>query len=371
MTKSKSPFFLLIFLGATYYEVKTPNSFLYEKIIMPSVKKMDPELAHKVSILSLKYGLHPKVTFQDPSLKVSLFGKEFKNPLGIAAGFDKNAEVISSLNELGFGFVEVGSITPKPQEGNPKPRIFRYPNYQAIVNRCGFNNQGFEKVKSRLEVRDEKIILGVNIGKNKTSQEKDDSDYIQGLEELGKYGDYVVVNISSPNTPGLRTLQNKENLDRLLSNLFRKKKELHLKQPILVKIAPDLTQEQVEELTKVLMEHKVDGIIVSNTTIQKPNSEFEQGGLSGKPLFEPSTELLRTVYKLTNGTIPLIGVGGIFTGKDAYEKIKAGATLVQLYSSMTYKGPAITEEINKELVELMKKDNIKNIQDAIGLEFKK
>lgn len=338
---------------------------------MPTVQKMDPEQSHFLSILALKCGIHPNVYFQDPLLQIEVFGKKFKNPLGVAAGFDKNAQVFSQLNKLGFGFVEVGSITPKPQEGNPKPRIFRYPKYEAIVNRCGFNNDGMEKVKKRLEKRKDDLILGVNIGKNKTSDEKDDNDYLLGLENLGKFGDYVVVNISSPNTPGLRSLQNKDNLDRLLKNLFDKKKQLSISQPILVKIAPDLTQEQVEELTQVLVQHKVDGIIVSNTTIEKPSSEFEQGGLSGKPLFRKSTELLKRVYQLTNGKIPLIGVGGVFTGKDAYEKIRAGASLVQLYTSMTIKGPDIAEEINRELVELLKRDNVKNIKDIIGIDSKK
>ena len=304
-------------------------------------KLFPPELAHVITLKLLKskpsFLSH---TFDDDiKLHQHLWGLDFKNPVGLAAGFDKNAEVVSQLLDLGFGFVEAGTVTPKQQVGNDKPRVFRLPEDHAIINYLGFNNQGVEFVKKKLERLNINIfskgIVGINIGKNKDTKNTIE-DYCIGLEKLGPLVHYIVINISSPNTPGVRDLQNRGLIDNLVKSLhkIRKNNENLVSKPILIKIAPDINDEQARDIALSSLALDIDGIIISNSTIDRPSTlqssyQSEVGGLSGKPLFVQSTLILKKMYSLTNGQIPLVGVGGISNGIDCYEKIKAGASLLQ------------------------------------------
>ncbi|XP_044756555.1 dihydroorotate dehydrogenase (quinone), mitochondrial [Coccinella septempunctata] len=348
----------------------------YKKFIMPAVHLLDPEQAHRFSVMINKYRLLPKSKYSDPqSLKVQAFGRIFSNPVGIAAGYDKNAEAILGLKDMGFGFVEIGSVTPLPQEGNEKPRVFRLKNDKAVINRYGFNSDGHEKVLQRIyELRESNFdgIIGINLGKNKTSPNPI-GDYVKGIIRFGPVADYIVINISSPNTPGLRNMQGKKELHDLLVPVVEAVRKVPNRPALLLKLAPDLSYEERKDVAEVISkkECRVDGLIVSNTTISRPDTlnckeEAKQtGGLSGKPLKELSTEMVADMYKLTKG-MPIIGVGGISSGQDAYEKIKAGATVVQIYTALVYEGPTLVSEIKKELVSLLAKDGYKTIGEAVG-----
>ena len=341
-------------------------------------KLFPPELAHVITLKLLKskpsFLSH---TFDDDiKLHQHLWGLDFKNPIGLAAGFDKNAEVVSQLLDLGFGFVEAGTVTPKQQVGNDKPRVFRLPEDHAIINYLGFNNQGVEFVKKKLDQLNINIfskgIVGINIGKNKDTKNTIE-DYCIGLEKLGPLVHYIVINISSPNTPGVRDLQNRGLIDNLVKSLhkIRKNNENLVSKPILIKIAPDINDQQARDIALSSLALDIDGIIISNSTIDRPSTlqssyQSEVGGLSGKPLFVKSTLMLKKMYSLTNGQIPLVGVGGISNGIDCYEKIKAGASLIQLYTSLAYHGPSLIPKIKKELLNCIITDGYKNIKEVVG-----
>ena len=343
----------------------------------PLLFMFSPESAHSLAIKALKYGLLPSAkTNKSDLLSQNLWGLHFPNPVGLAAGFDKNAEVYSPMLAQGFGFVETGTVTPLAQSGNDKPRIFRLTEDQAVINRLGFNNQGLDYYVNQLEGRKiEDGIVGANIGANKLSDDPI-NDYVIGLKRVLGLADYFTINISSPNTPGLRALQSKEALDELLSKLkfVRDAAQLEKVPPLILKIAPDLDNQECEDIAEIILKHHMDGLIVSNTTLSRDGltspCKDESGGLSGTPLFEMSTKVLSNMYSLTKGQIPLVGVGGVSNGAQAYAKIRAGASLVQLYSALVYHGPGLVRQINAELEELLKKDGLGNVTEAIGLDHK-
>ncbi len=350
----------------------------FYQLARPLLFRIDPERAHAMTIKAMKTGMMPGcAAVQDPSLEQTIWGLRFPNPAGMAAGFDKNAEVIGPLFDLGFGFVEAGTVTPKPQHGNPKPRLFRNPEHEAVINRMGFSGIGMNAFKANMEQflgrkQRPKGVIGINIGMNK-SQSDPAKDYGILIRMLGPMADYLAINISSPNTPGLRDLQEKVPLAELLGALMEERKKscgAH-PPPLLVKLSPDINENQQEEIAATVMDAQIDGIILTNTTISRPDylpDDFaiEQGGLSGAPLRDASTQVIRNFYKLTEGKIPIIGVGGISSGRDAYDKIRAGASLVQLYSSLVFKGPTVAYSINSELAALLKADGYTNITQAIG-----
>jgi len=318
------------------------------------------------------------LTSDDPVLHMRIWGRSFPNPIGMAAGFDKDAEVYDSLLQAGFGFVEVGSITPEPQPGNPKPRLFRLPQDSALINRMGFNSRGFARARQRLESRRQlrRGIVGVNIGKNRNGEAE--ADYMRGIRELAAYADYLVINVSSPNTPGLRALQSAVALRSLIAAVQRARGEAVTADPLpplLLKLAPDLTAEDRRDIAGVAAGSGIDGLIVGNTTISRPPSlhgphRSESGGLSGAPLFSLSTEVLRDIYRLTEGRIPLIGVGGISSGADAYAKIRAGASLVQLYTALVYQGPGLLRRMKAELAQLLRRDGFAGLAEAVGADHR-
>lgn len=364
-------------LGFAVYETLTGHEKFYKKVLMPTVQRFyTPEDAHKLGVKLLSYGIAPLSRFDDASLKCNLWGKEFTSPIGMAAGFDKHAEAMHGLSKLGFGFVEVGSVTPYPQDGNPQPRVFRLPEDKAVINRYGFNSCGHEVAKGRLQSYrkkhvDQPLIVGVNLGKNRESQLPNE-DYALGVKNLGPYADYIVINVSSPNTPGLRNLQNKRDLTELCKAVLNERKNLNSSPPILVKVSPDLNENDISDIAEVAMDLKIDGLIVSNTTISRSkdlqnDTKTETGGLSGSPVKEMSSNLVKQFYQMTQGSIPIIGVGGIENGVDAYEKIKNGASLVQIYTSFTYHGPPIVNSIKRELSQLLKKDGFDSIHEAVGV----
>lgn len=341
----------------------------------PLLRLIDAETAHRLAIKALASGLLPApAAFEDPILGQNLWGRDFANPVGLAAGFDKNAEVTGALLGQGFGFVEVGTITPRPQPGNPRPRLFRLTADGAVINRMGFNNDGLDVVAERLRSRQSGGIIGVNLGKNKDSDDAV-ADYTAGIRAMVTLADYLVVNVSSPNTPGLRALQGRKPLRELLQAVLAARTETTPDNPppLLLKIAPDLTEEDKADIAEVALETCIDGLIATNTTIERPpglDGGNESGGLSGKPLFEPSTRVLSDMYRLTQGRLPLIGVGGISSGDDAYAKIRAGASLVQLYTALVYQGPGLVNRIKRRLVELLKADGFSNISEAIGADHR-
>ncbi|UCI19323.1 quinone-dependent dihydroorotate dehydrogenase [Mesorhizobium sp. B2-1-8] len=329
----------------------------------------DPETAHGLSIAALRCGLPVGArTVRDTRLKVSLCGLDFPNPLGMAAGYDKNAEVPDALLGLGFGFAEVGTITPLPQSGNPKPRIFRLTSDEAVINRLGFNNEGHAAAERRLAARKGRGgIVGVNIGANKDSTNRV-SDYERGVARFAPHANYLTVNISSPNTPGLRTMQAREQLGELLSRVMAARAAAIAQPPIFLKIAPDLVEAELEDIAAEVMEKRIDGIIVSNTTISRPglrngDAARETGGLSGKPLFERSTIVLAKMRKLLGPEMAIIGVGGVDSAETALEKMCAGADLVQLYTGMIYAGPALPGRIISGMARLADKYELKSIGD--------
>ncbi|WP_321393294.1 quinone-dependent dihydroorotate dehydrogenase [Emcibacter sp.] len=348
----------------------------------PLLFAFSPETAHGLALHLLKAGLVPSShETDDVALRVKLWGLDFPNPVGLAAGFDKNAEAADAMLAQGFGFVETGTVTPRPQPGNEKPRIFRLSEDQAVINRLGFNNKGLNAYAARLARRrglEKPGIVGANIGANKDSEDPI-QDYVTGLDRLLSYADYFTVNISSPNTPGLRKLQGREALDELLGRLMATREaamnRLSVIPPLLVKIAPDLDEGERQDIAEIVLKHKMDGLIVSNTTVGLRDSlksahRDEGGGLSGQPLFEFSTGVLADIYQLTGGKIPLIGVGGIGSGRQAYEKIRAGASLVQLYSALVYQGPGLVRKIKKELLECLYEDGYSEISQAVGAAHK-
>jgi len=343
-------------------------------ILRPYIFNLDPEVAHDLAIKALKFNFIPKSFFQvenEEMLMTELFKKKLKNPIGLAAGFDKSAEVYNSLFKFGFGFVEVGTVTPKRQFGNSKPRVFRLEKDKAMINRLGFNNDGIEIVSERLKKNIPDGILGVNIGPNKGTKEKI-SDFIECFSKLNKFANYVTVNISSPNTAGLRDFHEEKLLSGLLSKLLEIKKKQKITCPIALKLSPDIGESEISNINEMVVKFKIDGLILTNTTNQNRDNlvdirKNETGGLSGLPLQKLSLKFIKTFFKLNKGKLPLIGVGGIDSGQSAFEKITAGATAIQLYTGMVYKGPGVVKDIKKELIEILKKEKIKNIQDAVGI----
>uniref|UniRef100_G3PS21 Dihydroorotate dehydrogenase (quinone), mitochondrial n=1 Tax=Gasterosteus aculeatus aculeatus TaxID=481459 RepID=G3PS21_GASAC len=356
-------------LFASYLTAVGDERF-YANQLMPLLQRMvGAETAHVLAVKMIGLGLVPLNRYQDPaSLEVNVLGLKFRNPIGIAAGFDKHGEAVDGLYKVGFGFVEVGTVTPEPQEGNPKPRVFRLTPDRAIINRYGFNSCGLAEAEQRLggrrdlqqEHREAGLPLGINLGKNKLSQDAG-ADYLQGVRVLGPLADYLVVNVSSPNTPGLRDLQGKAELRQLLHTVLKERDALQgeRKPPVLVKIAPDLTSQDKRDIADVVTELGVDGLMVSNTTVSRPetlqhSSKSEVGGLSGQPLKDLSTSTVREMYNLTKGKVLIVGIGGVASGQDAMDKIRAGASLVQLYTALTYQGPPVVTKIKRELEQLLK-----------------
>lgn len=348
----------------------------------PFLFKMDAEEAHHLTLKALKMGVVPMPSrVQDQALRIMLWNRIFPNPVGLAAGFDKNAEVIGQMLKMGFGFVEAGTVTPKPQDGNDKPRIFRDPANNAVINRMGFPSEGVAQFKDNLQKflakrpRAEGAV-GLNIGMNK-DQKDPASDYTGLIRSLGGMADYLTINISSPNTPGLRNLQQREPLDELLQAIMEERAKScgYNPPPVLVKLSPDLTDSEMEDIAEVLLERKVEGVILTNTTLYRPEDiepQFaaERGGLSGSPLNHISTGAIRKFYALTDGKIPIIGAGGIMNGIDAYAKIRAGASLVQLYSGLIFHGPDLIRKINLVLLALIRADGFTHISEAVGADHR-
>jgi len=350
-----------------------PNFY---SLIRPTLRLLPAELARDLTVRALEIGLGRLMIDgrsrepDPPVLAQRLWGLDFSNPVGLAAGYDKDARVPEAMRRFGFGFVEIGTVTPRPQPGNAKPRLFRLEQDQAIVNRMGFNSGGLDAVVDRLSRRPGRGIVGVNLGKNLDSSDAA-SDYTEGVRRAAGLADYLVVNISSPNTPGLRDLQRRASLESLLRPLLRAREEGGRRVPLLVKIAPDLTSAEREDIASVALDAQIDGLIVSNTTVDRPaglinRNAREAGGLSGRPLFAPSTALLGDMYRLTQGRLPLIGVGGILSASDAYAKIRAGACLVQLYTALVFAGPHLVSEIKKGLADLLITGGFASIADAVG-----
>jgi dihydroorotate dehydrogenase len=337
---------------------------MYKQILRPILFQFDPEAVHHFSFNALKFAykipgfssiLKKSFVLEDKRLEREVFGLKFKNPVGLAAGFDKNAELYQELSSLGFGFIEIGTVTPKAQSGNPKKRSFRLKQDSAIINRFGFNNEGVEEAVKRLK-QNQDILIGGNIGKNKvTPNEEAIHDYDISFEALFDYVDYFVVNVSSPNTPNLRALQDKEPLQKLLNHLQAKNEKKPKPKPILLKIAPDLTEEQLMDIIDIVISSKIAGVIATNTTISREGlsstHKDEAGGLSGKPLTKSSTEVIRFLSTKSNNAFPIIGVGGIMTPQDALEKLDAGASLVQLYTGFVYEGPSLIKAINQAILD--------------------
>lgn len=336
-----------------------------------AVRILEPEAAHRATVRMMASPFAPRFHVRsDPALAIKIAGLDFKNPLGLAAGFDKNAEAPNAMLRLGFGFVEVGAVTPRPQSGNDRPRVFRLSEDEAVINRYGFNNDGLEKIAARLARRRRIGIVGVNLGANKDSADRIE-DFVKGVERLEGLVDFYTVNISSPNTPGLRALQDRAALVELLSRVIKARDKLEKKAPIFLKVAPDLADADKADIADAVVDQNVDALIVSNTTIARPSwlksgRAAEKGGLSGKPLFLPSTELLAEFSETLKGRIPLIGVGGVSSPEDAYEKIRAGASLVQLYTALVYQGPALVAKIIERLPAMLKADGFANIAEAVG-----
>lgn len=361
---------------------------LYKYIAKPVLFRMDPEQAHHMTIGGLSatasipgglatlrglYGV-PRC----PEMETELWGIVFPNPIGLAAGLDKNAKAVPGFSSIGFGFMEVGTVTPKPQAGNELPRLFRLPSDMALINRMGFNNVGVLQMAENLRGAEGKrrIPLAINIGKNKTTpNEQAEEDYRACIRALYGFGDFFVVNISSPNTPDLRNLQHGDDLSRLLAAVMEEMGAQHKKhngaaKPVLVKIAPDLKEEEIAYMIETIRKSGVSGVIVSNTTISREGLTHphrgEAGGLSGKPLTERSTRLIHRIYAATDGKLPIIGSGGIFSAQDAYEKIRAGASLVEVYTALIYEGPGLLRNINHGLRELLRRDGFTRISQAVG-----
>ena len=340
-------------------------------ILRPLIFKFSPEVAHSLAIKALKLNNIPYSKPKDNHILETTFcEKKLSSPIGVAAGFDKNAEVYNPLFNLGFGFVEVGTITPKPQFGNPKPRVFRLEEDEALINRLGFNNSGSEQISQTIKENSKKGFLGINIGPNKDSTNRID-DYLICFRKFYNLADYITINISSPNTENLRDFHNQDELNSLIDKLKNEKKKLNSNIPLAIKVSPDLNDDQINEVSKIIMEQEIGIIIVSNTTDKnrenlKNINKLEKGGLSGKPIEKISNEVISKFYKILKDKTKIIGVGGVSNGQDAFEKIISGATLVQLYTGMVYRGPRIASKISTELIDLLKNKGFKNVSEAIG-----
>ena len=355
---------------------------VYRSLVRPILFRLPPETAHELALHSLP--LFSKLVerpFASPMLNTDLFDLRFQNPVGLAAGFDKDGVVLESLAALGFGFIEAGTVTYHAQSGNPKPRMFRLAKDQALINRAGFNNAGAAAFARRVERHRPDCVLGVSIGKSKiTPLEEATADYLASFDLVYKLADYIAINVSSPNTPQLRELQQSDQLASLLTALQARNRELQRRHgrltpvPLLVKLSPDLERHDLEQIVDVIQRLEIDGIIATNTTISRDDLRTEKsrvdacgaGGLSGKPLTNRATQMIAELYQLTHGRIPLIGVGGIFTAEDAWEKICAGASLVQVYTGFIYKGPGIVRQINEGLVEILRREGFAKIEEAVG-----
>jgi dihydroorotate dehydrogenase len=335
-------------------------------LLRPLAFALDPERAHRLTIRALKLKPAGGPPAPDPVLATRVAGLDFPNPVGLAAGFDKDAEVPDAMLGLGFGFVEVGTLTPRPQQGNPTPRLFRLAEDEAVINRMGFNNRGQEDARARLQARGRNGIVGVNIGANKDSEDRI-ADYVRGARAMAPVADYLTVNISSPNTPGLRALQDKGALDELLAAVMAARGR---PTPVFLKVAPDLERDDIEGIVAVSIRRRIDAVIVGNTTISRPllrsRHRYEVGGLSGAPLKALALQRLKDFRAASGGALPLIAAGGIASGADAYERIRAGASLVQLYSALVYRGPGLARRINAELKTLLTRDGFATVAKAVG-----
>ncbi|MDA1284297.1 MAG: quinone-dependent dihydroorotate dehydrogenase [Proteobacteria bacterium] len=337
------------------------------------LSKIDPELAHNISINAFKFGLYPKINHQQYEvLEQIIWGRGFKTPIGLAAGFDKNAEVINALFNLGFSFVEVGTVTPLPQKGNPKPRIHRFHSEKALINSLGFNNKGsdqFKKniLKSNIKNNSKDRVLGINIGNNKNTEDILD-DLKKLFEDLYRFGDYITVNLSSPNTPGLRDNLKSNNFDRIVKGICKLREENNSKIPILFKISPDILPQDKKDIALIALSNDIEGLILTNTTINKNLLRTDlKGGVSGKPLLQKSNDLIRDFYTLTSGKIKIIGVGGVFSAEDILQKMHYGASLIQLYTSFIFNGPYYVDKLNKDLSQIVQEMGYKNISEIIGI----
>ncbi len=350
-------------------------SFWYHAV-RPILWRLEPERAHRLTIWMLAHGLKPRLGgVDDPVLASRVFGLDFPNPLGLAAGFDKDAEAVLAILGLGFGFVEVGTITPRPQPGNPKPRVFRLVEDAALINRLGFNSAGLETAIAGLQqarAASPGALVGVNLGRNRDTTDSA-ADYVAGIRAAAPFADYITINVSSPNTPGLRALQDRPRLEALLERLRAALADLKgdRRPPLLLKIAPDLHEADQGDIAEVALGKGLDGLIVSNTTVARPDSlqgrdRGQAGGLSGRPLFAPSTRILANLYRLTGGEVPIIGVGGISSGADAYAKIRAGASLVQLYTALVFEGPGLVRRLLDDLAAHLHADGFASVADAVG-----
>jgi dihydroorotate dehydrogenase len=343
------------------------------RLIRPGLRLLPAETAHDLVLRALAagYGIPAVYSPDPPALRQRLWGLEFPNPIGLAAGFDKDALVPDAMLQLGFGFVETGTVTPRPQPGNPKPRLFRLDQDQAVINRMGFNSGGLDALVARLAARRGRGgIIGVNLGRNRDSTDAA-ADYEEGIAATAALADYLVINVSSPNTPGLRDLQRRAPLTALLQRLVAARDQTGARPPLLLKIAPDLAPDEATDIAAVSLDSGIDGIVVANTTVARPTGlasrhAREAGGLSGRPLFAASTALLAEMRRLTQGRLPLIGVGGVAGAADAYAKIRAGASLVQLYTALVFAGPRLVAEIKQGLGALLQRDGFGNITDAVG-----
>lgn len=355
---------------------------VYRSLVRPILFRLPPETAHELALHSLSL-IPPRLIARRFDNPINRFGLSFPNPVGLAAGFDKNGIALQPLAALGFGFIEAGTVTYQPQPGNARPRLFRLAEDQALINRAGFNNDGAAAFARRVEQHRPDCVLGVSIGKSKiTPLEEATDDYLRSFELVYKVADYIAVNVSSPNTPQLRELQQSEQLASLLSALQARGRELHerdgKKVPLLVKLSPDLEHGDLETIVEVIERLQVDGIIATNTTVSRDHlltnakrvADCGEGGLSGKPLRDRSTRMIAELHELTHGRIPLIGVGGIFNAEDAWEKISAGASLVQLYTGFIYQGPNIAQQINEGLAKILAREGFKNLDAAIGCNAK-
>ena len=340
-------------------------------IFRPLLFKFSPEVAHSLAIKALKLN---NISYSKPKdshiLETTFCDKILPSPIGVAAGFDKNAEVYNPLFNLGFGFVEVGTITPKAQFGNPKPRVFRLEEDEALINRLGFNNSGSDEISKRIKENIKKGFLGINIGPNKDSTNRI-SDYLICFRKFHNLADYITINISSPNTENLRDFHNRSELNSLIDKLKKEKKELNSDVPLAIKVSPDLNDDQINEVSKIILDQEIKIIIISNTTDKnredlKNINKLEKGGLSGKPIEKISNEIISKFYKILKNKTKIIGVGGVSNGNDAFEKIARGASLVQLYTGMVYRGPSIARKISNELIILLKNKGFKNVSEAIG-----
>jgi dihydroorotate dehydrogenase len=351
---------------------------ILDRIALSAMYALDPESAHNAALYALEHGwVGMRTEPDDPILATTVWGLNFSNPIGLAAGFDKDARVTDAMLNLGFGFTEAGTVTPKPQPGNPKPRLFRLAEDEAVINRLGFNSGGLQAYTDRLKARTAKPrakgIVGANVGKNRDTADGA-ADYVLGIQAVAGLADYLVCNISSPNTPGLRALQMKAPIEDLLTRVLAARDQEvpgRRKPPLLAKVGPDLSEEQIHDIADVALATKIDGLIIGNTTIDRPvtlksRDKGEAGGLSGAPLMAPSTACLTAFYRATKGKLPLIGCGGVASGQDAYAKIRAGASLVQLYSALVFGGPGLPERIKRELAVCLRRDGFMRLSDAVG-----